>query len=302
MLEYDEIKKIRELFRNGKNIIEYLRNNKNQEMNSFETILYSYDLQAGNDISYLSDSIIRETGEQIGKRLIEIFTEFEPESILEAGIGEGVTLAHVVSSNLLDSVKFFGFDGSVSRALYAQKHLEKLNPTNLTLFTAEYGNIPLPDNSIDIVYTMQSIEPNHGKEQQILEELFRICRRYLISIEPSYELGTDQTKQWIEKNGYCRNLPNIIEKIGHKVLKHELLGLNFRSTNELALIIAKKNSQNSNNFNEPTFIFPISGLPLKKHPDCWYSVDDGYAFPIINEIPCLVKENGILASKLDNFT
>jgi uncharacterized protein YbaR (Trm112 family) len=32
-----------------------------------------------------------------------------------------------------------------------------------------------------------------------------------------------------------------------------------------------------------------------------YCHDDGHAFPIVQDIPCLVAENAILASKLGEF-
>ena len=60
-------------------------------------------------------------------------------------------------------------------------HLEKQK--NVKLFTADMKNIPLPDNSIDIVFFCHALEPNHGNEKQIIKELFRITRRYVILIE-----------------------------------------------------------------------------------------------------------------------
>jgi len=46
---------------------------------------------------------------------------------------------------------------------------------------------------------------------------------------------------------------------------------------------------------------PVSGRPLQRLKDCLYCRDDGHAFPVVQDVPCLVAENAILASKLGDF-
>ena len=38
-------------------------------------------------------------------------------------------------------------------------------------------NIPLPDNSIDLITTFQSLEPNGNHEEQLIKELFRVSKK-----------------------------------------------------------------------------------------------------------------------------
>jgi ubiquinone/menaquinone biosynthesis C-methylase UbiE len=54
-----------------------------------------------------------------------------------------------------------------------------LNSLNIKNWFASTGNIfslPFLHNSIDIVYTSHSIEPNGGKENLLLKELYRVAR------------------------------------------------------------------------------------------------------------------------------
>jgi len=301
MLEYDDIKKIKRLYKQKKNIMNYFRSKSHLiKGNSLDAILYSYDLQAGNYIKDMLDPKKRKRWQEIGKRLNDIFSNYAPKTVLEVGIGEGNIMVHIISSKKFQRTKFYGFDMSLSRLLFAQKYFSKVNYPFLKLFAAEMTNIPIPHNSFDIVYTVHAIEPNHGREKVILEELLRIANHYLIMIEPSFELGSEKARKWIKKNNYCRNLPRLVKEMGHKIIKHELLPLSH-GNNEVALIIVEKKTQNPKSSSRIQYVSPVSGKPLVQRDDCLFCSEDGYAFPIINGIPCLLKNNGILVSKLNKF-
>jgi len=296
LLTYDEIKKIRELYSKNRNISHYLRNKKKESNNSIETILYSYDLQGGNDYLRRNDSLIKTNNQKMANVISKTVSELGAMSFLEAGTGEGLILGLLDPNKIRNKPKILGFDLSLSRLLFAQKYLAEKKKNNSGLFSANMTNIPLPDNSIDIVCTVMSMEPNHGRERQILSELFRITRRYLMLIEPTFELGSKRTKKHIIQHGYVRDLPRHIAKLGYKIIVHEYLGFSHPN-NENALIVAEKNKKLPCTRNIE-FVSPISNRPLKKYGNYLYCKDDGYVFPIINEIPCLVKENAILASQI----
>jgi len=297
VIDYKEIQTIRKLYKNKKNIMNYFRKKYGSTNNSDESILYSYDLQAGSYYSKRNEPKLLEMRKSIGKILTNIISEYGAKSVLEAGCGEGNTLAQI-SNTLIDTKpNYYGFDISLSRILFAQKYLSETGKKNFKLFTAAIENIPLANNSVDIVFTCHALEPNHGREQILLSELFRITRRYLVLIEPTYELGSKLTRKHIEKYGYVRDLPKIIKKMDYNIIKHELLGLSSKY-NENALIITEKKGKKLPMQRNAKFVSPISLKPLKKHKNYLYCKHDGFAFPEINEIPCLLKSNGILASKL----
>ena len=299
MLDYTEIKKIRKAYENKKNIMSYLRANKLSVKNSSEIILYSYDLQAGSYYASRSNKEYSRIRKKIGEKITDIILQVGAKSILEAGIGEGNTMAQLCSKNLGTNLTLFGFDISLSRLLYAQKLLRE-SQKKVTLFTADMTNIPISENSIDLIYTSFALEPNHGKEELLLREFFRVTRRYLLLIEPSYELGSKNTCDHIKKYGYVRNLPKIIKKLGHKILIHEL-GPFYKNNNQSAIILAEKSKKHRFS-HKVKFVSPLSRKPLLKHQNFWYCKEDGYTYPVINQIPCLLKENGILASKISLFS
>jgi len=167
---------------------------------------------------------------------------------------------------------------------------------HVNLFTANLFEIPLLDNSIDVVYTSHSLEPNGGKEEEALKELYRITSKYLILLEPSWEFASEEAKARIDKCGYVKNLHSTALKLGYKVIEHRLFDVSANPLNPTGLIIIEKNSKE---INEPKLVCPISKTALKKQNETlFYSKESFLAYPVIDEIPCLLKENSILATHL----
>lgn len=104
------------------------------------------------------------------------------------GVGEATTLL-TLANNLENKNEYYGFDISWSRIKYAENFALNYPEISVKFFIADLFSIPLKDDSIDVVYTCHSIEPNGGKEESILKELYRISGKYLILLEPAYELA-----------------------------------------------------------------------------------------------------------------
>ncbi|RKX40351.1 MAG: methyltransferase type 11, partial [Verrucomicrobia bacterium] len=177
-------RELKELYKQGENISAWLRREEGVAHNTREIIEVAYDLQSGSYVSAMDDPTIsahkREYAIEISKLIRSLC---EPESILEAGVGEATTLSGVVKA-LGSTVASYGFDLSWSRVAVAREWLENQDVQNTVLCTGDLLNAPFASNSIDVVYTSHSIEPNGGSEEAILRELYRVAKRYLVLLEP----------------------------------------------------------------------------------------------------------------------
>ena len=299
MNKYDA-REIRALFDRGENIIEWIRASEGAGNNSPTAILYSYDAQAGSYVAQLADRSTWEIADRCGQHLAGLLDQLSPESLLEAGIGEATSLGSTLRHMSVRPAHVLGFDLSLSRLLFARKHLTDEGITGALLFTGALDRIPIASASIDVVLTIHAIEPNHGYEDLILQELLRVARRHLVMIEPCYENATSDARVRMERLGYARGLLDALRRLGYPAPRIEGWSFNVNPLNEAALIIVDKGESGIRHTN-PSFVSPISGRDLIFRDHCWFCPDDGHAFPIIAGIPCLTVESGVLASKLGQF-
>jgi ubiquinone/menaquinone biosynthesis C-methylase UbiE len=298
MTKYDA-NEIRALFDRGKNVMEWVASVEGNRTNSDTAILYAYDAQAGSYVAQLKDEKRRSFQDAFCQRLAGVLDGLAPTSLLDAGTGEGTSLAPLLQHMKARPAHVLGFDLSLSRLLFAREQLKGHGRNNAVLFTAALDQIPLASSSVDLVLTMHAVEPNHGREDVILGELLRVARRYLVMIEPSFEHATAEGRARMERLGYARDLPGILQRLGHPASTVEPWPLNANPLNPAALIIVKKSADASDAV--PQFVSPISGRNLIRRSDCWFCPDDGHAFPLIAQIPCLTTGSAILASKLGQF-
>ncbi len=285
---------IRRLYVEGRNISQWIREQEQREDNSPTAILYSYDAQAGSYLEALNDAAIHENRQQVGRKLGALFSQLRVTSILDAGTGEATSLVPILQ-NLRSVPEVLAFDLSLSRLLYARRHLAS-HGQGAELFVGDLSAIPLADNAVDCVLTVHAVEPNGGRERRLLSELLRVAARYLVMVEPSWELGSESTRRRIEQHGYVKGLPAVLESLGHKPARFERWGIDANPANQAALIVVEKREAA-----RKAFVSPISGGVLQRRPDCWYCPEDGHAYPVIQGIPCLTVENAVLASHLGKF-
>lgn len=288
-------KYLSELFKDGYNIMEYLRNEDKVDYNTSKMIELSYDLQSGSYIASMSKPEIANNKKEYTAELAKVILSLcKVDSILEAGIGEATTLSGVLKA-LGGNVSSYGFDLSWSRVAYARNWLMQKGIRNTTLCTGDLINIPFSDNSIDVVYTSHSIEPNRGREKEILEELFRVTKKYLILLEPGYELLNDEARKRMDFHGYCRNLKNEAEMLGYKVLIHKLFSVSANPLNKTAITVIEKLSDDPT----PSHILacPQYKNKLELIDGMLFSDEALSVYPIIGGIPCLRADNAVVASK-----
>jgi SAM-dependent methyltransferase len=188
-----------------------------------------------------------------------------------------------------------GFDLAWSRIHFARQHAAEFGFDDFRFCTGQLENIPFLDNSFDVVYTAHAVEPNYGREEVILRELLRVAREKVILFEPSYELGGAGTRARIEEHGYCRGLPSIVAAIGGHIVSHKLLQNPISATNATAALVIEKPRVSSGS--KPCcFACPKCALHLETLRGNLYCQSCAMVFPMIDGIPCLLPDNGILAA------
>jgi ubiquinone/menaquinone biosynthesis C-methylase UbiE len=293
------LSKLKDEFNKGVNIVELLNKNK-KENNSTDSILISYDLQAGSYINqYRANSVFYDNYALSIANIIEKYSN-SFDSIMEIGVGEATTLGNVIRYLKNKPKNIYGFDISWSRIKYAKAFMKELNIDNFDLFTGDLFNIPIKDNSIDIVYTSHSIEPNGGKEKLAIEEIYRIAKEYIILLEPCYELANDEARRRMKAHNYITNMQEAIKELNYEIVEFRLFDICDVLLNPTGLTVIKKNKQMRSKTNESPLACPITKTDLIKMNDCYYSKDGMLAYPIINDISCLLPSNAIIATHYED--
>ena len=236
----EELENMKKFYNKGVNIIEYLKSNSHYKINTTEMIMISYDFQAGTYIKKALEN--PEWEKKYSSTLASVINKLgKHNSILEVGVGESTTLINVMSKLIFHPKNIFGFDISFSRIRYAIDYCQQKKIKNVKLFMGDLFNAPILDNSIDVVYTSHSIEPNGGREKEALTELYRITNRYLVLFEPAFEFASDESKKYMENHGYVKNIWKIAKELGYNVIEHKLLFKdNPRSLNNTGVTIIEK--------------------------------------------------------------
>lgn len=293
MKKFDILDRIKELYDRGENIIGYLKSLDKRDKNTIEDILISYDFQAGSYIAVaeeykdFTEKYTRAIAQEI-KKLGDI------RSVLEVGVGDGTKLGKV-ALELPKHVSCGGFDISWSRVHYAKKYIGGLGASAF-LCTGDLFSCPFPDSSIDVVYTSHSIEPNGGREEEAIKELYRITNKYLVLLEPSFELAGEEDRQRMTRNGYVKNIKGAIENLGYDLVEHRLFEHFIRANNPTALYVIRKNDSAAP-VEKIMPACPISKKVLSEREDHYFSPESLLSYPKIGSIPCLAPFNAVLTSK-----
>jgi SAM-dependent methyltransferase len=254
-------------------------------------------LQSGSYVRAAQDPIRRAELDRYTAEIASVLESLESKSMLEAGVGEATTLCPMLERMKRKPEVVGGFDISWSRLAFAQRFARGFGFEHIHFFTGDLFRIPVVDNAFDLVYTSHAIEPNHGREREILRELYRVARRWLVLFEPSFELGSKATRERIEEHGYCRGLPDLIHEFGWEITRHCLLGHQLTEDNQTAVLVVRKNDETGET--APTSILgcPLCHTALQLVRGQYFCAECGRVFPVLDDIPCLLGPNGILASK-----
>ena len=255
--------------------------------------LIAYDLQAGT----YAETVRANPQEQQRwcRQLADLIAPVLPKdgSLLEVGVGEATTLAGVLTEFGWGG-RAFGFDVSWSRIKVANDWLREQSQV-AELFVGDLFNIPISDNSIDVVYSSHSLEPNGGWEEEAIAECLRVARKAVVLIEPIYELASPEAQARMEHHGYVRGLKEAALSQGATVSRYHLLSHCAETLNPSGVILIEKDVKQM----ESTTFWrcPLTHEPLKDSGDAFAAINTGIVYPVLRGIPMLMAEHAVIASK-----
>lgn len=291
----------REAFEKGRNVMRLARRRGRGSKNSSEAILLAYDLQAGSYLKAYRQN--PERYEKIYRQIAALILQGlsaharKPFSLLEVGVGDGTTLRGVLGLLGNKVGKCLGFDLSWSRISVARSWLG-VRHAGVELFVGTLFRMPLPDNSIDVVYTHHSLEPNGGREKEALQECLRVARRCVVLIEPCYEKARPAGQRRMKYHGYVKNLAGVARGLGANIIHQQLVPEPLNPMNPSGVLILKKTGQRSTLRAKGNYVCPVTRTPVQKKYGCYCSRKAKLVYPILRGIPLLRPENAIIANKL----
>jgi len=293
------ISELLQAYSRGENITQLLTNSK-PNLDRSEIIEIAYDIQSGSYTKYALES------PGILKRYAcEIYDLAKPylaehDVILDCGAGELTTLS-ALSEHLPAKCQLLACDISLSRLKVGRRFAERVMRDDLardvSLFVADIARLPLADSSVDVVFTSHALEPNHGRERDLLAELLRVARRQLLLFEPSWESANELARARMEQHGYVRDLPQHIEAAGGRLISVQPLPNPLNPLNSThCYVVEPAYKENQPSFADQAFQCPRSGYPLHKQQSYWWNQEGGWAYPEIDGIACLRVKHGVLMS------
>lgn len=248
----------------------------------FEVISIIYDFQSG---SYTKKSKEKPAYiDAFTSEIVDSLCNFVEQgmTVLDCGTGEGTTIIPILKKL---GMRFgYGIDASISRVLWAEKNAATAG-INLSLAVADLGQLPLTDDAVDVVVTVHALEPNHGRESELIRELGRVTRRFMFLIEPSFENAQERQRERMLKLGYIRGVDEAIKKNNFKILDKVPLVNNSNELNVAQVTIVDTGKKNHEK-RSTTWVDPIHKEELTPYMNGLRSTL-GLWFPSVGRIPLL---------------
>ena len=296
---YSSIVSARAAFDKGENITAAIRKEEGANENPPHAIEIAYALQTGSYVAGAEADQDRWVthGEEIAEHLRPLLSD--GDTILDGGTGEMTSLVSAMMQLSVD-VSALAFDISWSRVACGRKFAQAhLTPEQvITPFVGDLASIALADNSVDVAMTVHALEPNGGREQELVGELLRLPRRHLVLYEPCFERSPPEAQVRMNTHGYVRNLERVVTAAGGQIVSMQPFAQPMNPLNPTWVCIIDSSGVGNAPDEDWPFRCPVTGTSLSMTGDVLYSDEAGLAYPTIGGIPLLRPDDAILAVKL----
>lgn len=297
-MNFLDIVEAKKIYKEGGNIMKYLRKKFNTPNNTSQIIEIAYDLQTGSYIDYVNSN--PKKAQSYAKELSYILKSHlvSGDTLLDVGTGEITTLTFLLNNIDIDLSSVLAFDISWSRLSKGMQFHKDNKKTKISLitFVADIKEIPLHANCVDVVTSNHALEPNGKNLGSLLNDLFRITKKKLVLFEPSYELNSGEGKARMDSLGYIKDIEGEVAKLGGKLLDIIPIINVDNPLNPTACYVIEPPKACITGLDEPMFCVPGTNLKLKRNSSFLFSEDTGLVFPILDGIPILRTKSAILAT------
>ncbi len=283
-------KLLNQKFKKKKNLQIFL---KKKKFSDEQSIKMSYNVQSGTYIKFFN-SLSKNKINKIYQPIIDVIKKNfnDSKTILDFGCGELTTSLFIFNKIKKNIKNYYANDVSLNRLILGQNYLKsKLKNKEfkkIKLFCNSSAGLPFKDNSIDLIITIHSLEPNNKHKELFINELFRVSKKGLILMEPHYEISNDQQKKRMLKFNYIRGIKKLFNKknCNLKIIKkdHHINSLNVSS-----LFVVKKKPIRKNN--STVYVEPKTYDNLKDINNFLYSPKSLRLYPVYNDISIFSNES-----------
>lgn len=300
-MRYEHLLDIIKAYEAGGNVTEMSRMLSGEDINTPEIIEVAYDLQAGtySDFALQNSEYIADVTCEMAE-IIQKYCGSDSLDMLDAGTGEMTRLGGVLE-HLSEDTTVAAFDISWSRIrkgkAFLAGHFSNSVCARIEPFVADMFHIPLADNSVDVVMTSHSLEPNGGREAGLVGELLRVARQKVIMIEPSYEHNSPEGRKRMDHHGYVKDLPTHIEQAGGQMDALFPLRNSYNKENPSYVHVVTPDGAEQK-VKGRAWVCPVTKRPLLDKQGFYWCPESKLVYPVIDGIPLLRQELAILASAL----
>jgi ubiquinone/menaquinone biosynthesis C-methylase UbiE len=299
---FELLQEARHVYANGGNITEALRKKAGLAHNTTEIVEIAYDLQAGSYVEFAERNLpyVQKYTAQIAEYLNPHL--FDNCTILDIGSGELTNLTYTLDKLIPSVRKVFAFDISWSRIDCGREFLKcriERKAVDIEYFVADIVRIPLRTRSVDIVISNHALEPNGGRETELLSEIFRVARLKAVLFEPSYEINSAEGKRRMERLGYISGLRDAAAALGATLESFVPMPIIDTDLNTTAchVFIPEGAGEPAPCETDGFLSDPGQDTPIFGDGVSYYSPSLGVSYPIIDGIPILRMESAILTSR-----
>lgn len=273
----------KEAYSKGNNITHALKG-KTPAPNTPEIVALAHDLQAGRMPTYPSE-IIDGRAEEIALAINDYV--MEDSTLLDVGTGEMLMLDLIMYKLQYPCREVFASDLSWSRLHNATMEATKLVCDNV--------EIPLPTKSIDIVMCDNvMMYEQETRVTDVIQELFRVSKGYVVFVEPSYEHSTAEGRKRMLEHSYLHEhiLKLNIESLYGEIVHSILIKNNYKDVMPNQIWVVKVPETNDIS-NWPEVTVPGTDYPLDGN---LFSKDLLVSFPRIDGIPILLNDKAVVTA------